>query len=63
MLVNGHAPSMHVKRRGVRWQALARHRCRVPEGILPALDGGVAGARGLRLAPLPPHSKTLSRKR
>ena len=47
-------------------QALARHRCRVPEGdlrpqiVLPALDSGVVGA-GLRRAPLPPHSTTLPR--
>jgi len=54
------------QRRGVRWQASARHRCRVPEGalwpqrVLPAPDSGVAGA-GLRHAPLPPHSTTLPR--
>ena len=57
------------QRRGVR-----RQRCRVlpasatplPKApgcpnVQPALDGGVVGAKGLRLAPLPPHSKTLSR--
>ena len=27
-----------------------------------ALDSGVAGAKGLRLAPLPPHSTTLARE-
>jgi len=55
------------QRRGVRRQASARHRCRVPDGalwpqiVLPALDSGVAGA-GLRLAPLPPHSAPLRDK-
>jgi hypothetical protein len=29
--------------------------------VQPALDSGVVGAKGLRLAPLPPHSTTLAR--
>jgi len=39
------------QRRGVRWQALARHRCRLPDGVLRpqdisrAPDSGVADAR------------------
>ena len=59
------------QRRGVR-----RQRCRgLPASATPlskafscpnaqpALDSGVAGAKGLRLAPLPPHSTTLSREK
>jgi hypothetical protein len=58
------------QRRGVR-----RQRCRgLPASatplsiavgcpnVQPALDSGVAGAKGLRLAPMPPHSTTLSRE-
>lgn len=44
----------------------ARYRFRLPDGvqrpeiILQALESGVGGARGLRLAPLPPHSTSLA---
>ena len=59
------------QRRGVR-----RQRCRgLPASATPllkaftcpnaqsALDSGVVGAKGLRLAPLPPHSTTLTREK
>lgn len=29
----------------------------------PAIDNGVAGAKGFRLAPVPPHSTTLKREK
>jgi hypothetical protein len=31
--------------------------------VQPALESGVVGAKGLRLAPLPPHSTTLTREK
>ena len=57
------------QRRGVRRQrcrgipASATPLSRAPgcPNVQPALDGGVVGAKGWRLAPLPPHSTTLSR--
>lgn len=58
------------QRRGVR-----RQRCRGLQAsatplsiavggpnVQPALDSGVVGAKGLRLAPMPPHSTTLARE-
>ena len=63
-------PRFSRQRRGVR-----RQRCRgLPASatplsiavgcpnVQPALDSGVAGAKGLRLAPMPPHSTTLARE-
>jgi hypothetical protein len=59
--------------REASWSAVAsakaRHRFRGPKDVvwtekaLPALESGVVGAKGLRLAPLPPHSTTLAREK
>ncbi|MFN0079518.1 MAG: hypothetical protein ACKVY0_23885 [Prosthecobacter sp.] len=63
-------PRYSRQRRGVR-----RQRCRgVPApatplskafscpNAQPTIDSGVVGAKGLRLAPMPPHSTTLARE-
>ena len=60
--------------KGERSESMRRQRCQgLPASATPlsiavgcsnvhtALDSGVVGAKGLRLAPLPPHSTTLSR--
>jgi hypothetical protein len=60
--------------KGERSESMRRQRCRgLPASATPlsravgrpnvlwSLDSGVVGAKGLRLAPLPPHSTTLSR--
>jgi hypothetical protein len=55
------------QRCGVRWQAWARHRCRLPDGVLwtqltlPALDSGVADAGWPRHL-CRTHSTTLPRQ-
>lgn len=62
--------------KGERSESMRRQRCRgLPASATPlskapgcpnaqpALDDSVVGAKGLRLAPLPPHSTTLTREK